>query len=420
MKGAKKHQIAWSIAFILSVAGGLFVSLAIYASRMIWPDPAEVLAAYSDDALLPTPDEPSTLEPDALPFALVAIVDQPAVPELDAPSPVASALAPVPSWGQPGRMAAAFRGSPLQPGNDLTGVKATPLIDMPIVLAFSSDAFAVDTPTEAEDVFRLGIPTDMVSQAVHGAGNTDYELDMRIAALAEPVPSVPPNDVFVVAKSTPAPVADQVFTVGEPAHWPQLVDHQTVVAVSQSLAMGDGATGNAPTIKAANAAIPSRAALQRIAMPQVQLASVSSDLLSPPPLIIKPAKRPEDVEVGEFARTVANVLAATPIPTRTPQVATRPTTPTRPVRADLVPVSAPVAAPPKPVDGRPHLSVVGVFQTDGTPWALLELSDGRIIKATRGTQFDAIKISRIRGDKVWVRNGGSEKGLTTGQFMVLK
>ena len=61
-----------------------------------------------------------------------------------------------------------------------------------------------------------------------------------------------------------------------------------------------------------------------------------------------------------------------------------------------------------------RVAVIGVFQTRNESWALLQLADGRIVKAAKGMDLSAFKVTRVDANKIWIRNGNSEKGLRTG------
>lgn len=69
------------------------------------------------------------------------------------------------------------------------------------------------------------------------------------------------------------------------------------------------------------------------------------------------------------------------------------------------------------VAGSKRVSVVGVFQTRSAAWALLALENGQIVKVTNGTKLSSLRVSRIRGDKVWIRVGNAERSLRAGDVI---
>ena len=278
----------------------------------------------------------------------------------------------------------------------------------------------------------------------------DEELARDIAKILAATPTPLPSTQGLLETAGAAPEASprpmrrgqlpQVISV-----WPQNVDHKSVLAVSLAIDTPD--TDVAPAINTAIAQPQVQKTPDAIAAPDLQLAAMTTDLQMPPTIasVLKvdeglardltealaevPTLLPSAPVLPETAATYA-APKASPRPMRRIQRARKPTPPAtqavapRPSvsqqdAADVIPASAPAPAPILPVDGRSRISVVGVFQTDTAAWALLELSDGRIIKATKGTQLDGMSVSRIRGNKIWIRNGGSEKGLTTGQVIAL-
>ncbi|MCK8464674.1 hypothetical protein MUY35_12505 [Aliiroseovarius sp. S1339] len=490
MKGTRSHRLALSIISVLLVAAGLFISLSIYASNLIWPDPADIMAEYSNSDLPEPPaetaemgviDQPLTGDvPDATPTIdaepsnavapdVVATVNQPEMPDTKTADRMVSLsrVSDKPIQQTVARLQTGTLGRSLRRGNDIADLMPRPVAEVATpVFAATTDgsqifsAFPLGTaendPSPAPPViFDLGLATKPPSRAVDDDRDADYELDMRVAALAQPIngptptPAPTPAEFFVLASDAPKPLPETVFALAAtgPAVsiWPQRVDHDAVLAVSRLLDAPD--TGDAPTINATIAPPDLRKAPTAIAAPDLQLAAVTGDLQSLPPQVAS-------LQDEDLARDIAKVLAAIPIPLPgaqteqdavaslvAPEASPRPlrrvqTAPKTPPRADqrtvephpplveakvaeVMPASEPAVAPVLPADGRERLSVVGIFQTDAAAWALLEFSDGRIIKATKGTTLGGIKVARIRGDKIWFRDGGSEKGLTTGQVIVL-
>lgn len=119
------------------------------------------------------------------------------------------------------------------------------------------------------------------------------------------------------------------------------------------------------------------------------------------------------------ARTAINTLRPQPRPAR-PAVVDKPIVAEQP----KMPIPDTVAPEQPKIDtvslaGSKSVSVVGVFQTRTAVWALLALENGQIVKVTKGTNLSGLRVSRIRGDKIWIRNGNSEKSLQAGDEIMV-
>lgn len=472
MKGTRSHRLAWSIVSVLFIAGGLFVSLAIYASKLIWPNPQNFAQEFASDKLiadhLSAAERPSPMStPNNPPLSshipdLVAALDMLEMPNSGGdPHPaITSQASDTPLRAPTALIDPHSFGPPLMPGNDTADLlpvliaQATPsevgehAEDDEAVSVFSMGTPVADIPADPSDDPFADLTASVASDSVPAMDDAEYQLDMRIAALAQPIdtpiPPPLPVEVFALASNAPEPLPEIVFVMSEPDIWPQRVDQAAVQSVSQSLSTPDLASVPAPS----PAAIVRQKSRQKsptpMIAPTIQLAAVSDDLHLPPPSAVS-LENDDDLVLQ-----IAKVLAAAPLPlpgaedsvrplyapTASPRPQQRqridPTPPraadqiaepsppsTVPTVAVVTPASAPVTAPTRSDDGRDRMSVVGIYDTDTAPWALLETSDGRIIKATKGTSFYGMRVARIRGNKIWIRDGGMEKGLTTGQVIVL-
>jgi hypothetical protein len=101
-----------------------------------------------------------------------------------------------------------------------------------------------------------------------------------------------------------------------------------------------------------------------------------------------------------------------------PRPAERPVLAETPKDAEPKPSVAKVAAISEvSVAGSKRVAVVGVFQTRSASWALLALDNGQIVKVTNGTKLSNLRVSRIRGDKIWIRVGNAERSLRAGEVI---
>ncbi|WP_424941440.1 hypothetical protein [Aliiroseovarius sp. S253] len=139
---------------------------------------------------------------------------------------------------------------------------------------------------------------------------------------------------------------------------------------------------------------------------------------------LTPAEPEAPVEAATLD-PVPEPTAPTTVAVETPTYALKPQPrPKRPVVAEKPKEAAPKAAAPKvaaisevSVAGSKRVSVVGVFQTRSAAWALLALDNGQIVKVTNGTKLSTLRVSRIRGDKIWIRVGNAEKSLRAGDVI---
>ncbi|MDE9449596.1 hypothetical protein J3R80_03825 [Aliiroseovarius sp. Z3] len=472
MRGSRSRRLALSIASVLFIVGGLFVSLAIYASNIIWPDPQAITYEFTPAELIPDtlkiaeqsnpPSVQNTPTPGSNLPDLVATLRKPKPPSTGSDSyPVITSLAPRLSTRAPAALIDTHRfGSPLPSENDTSNPprkRVAPTAPAGLHDETNSDhpvsVFSMGTPVREsppaplnEVVADLAAPAVIdVVQAMHDA---DYQLDMQIAALARPIdipiPPAPPADVFALANTTPQPLPEIVFAMAELDLPPQRVDGDAVLAVSQSLSPPDLSAAPAPTLAAIVHNEPRQRRSRRMITPAKLAAANLGDLSLLPP---KAITRKSDEELVDH---LAKVLAAIPLPlpgegngaaphsapaasprppqrlhsdpARPParQNVAEPSRPsTEPTVAVVTPASAPAPASIRWDDGRKRMSVVGIYKTGTAAWALLEMSDGRIIKATKGTSFNGFRVTRIGVSKIWIRAGGMEKGLTTGQVVVL-
>ncbi|WP_371169426.1 hypothetical protein [Aliiroseovarius sp. 2305UL8-7] len=182
------------------------------------------------------------------------------------------------------------------------------------------------------------------------------------------------------------------LTITAALDWPQQIDHHAVLAVTRSLtppqyttevAVGTATDPMLPSVKPA-----------MLPAPIIQTAALSDVVRRSPPVAVI-TERPE-------------------------RVAQSPTPPGSSTPAAIAPTKRSLHTPARLGYGdSDQVAVLGVFQSKSNAWALLELNDGRIVKAIRGSDLNAFKVSRIRGDKVWIRTGGTEKGLSVGQVFNL-
>lgn len=161
-----------------------------------------------------------------------------------------------------------------------------------------------------------------------------------------------------------------------------------------------------------------------------------SVLTDPLPAQKEPALAvPETVITEEVVTAEPTEIAIQPEP-EPAQVATytlrpqprpaRPVVIEKPVVAEKPETPKPEVVTPKPpkisnvsVAGSKRVSIVGVFQTRTAVWALLALENGQIVKVTKGTQLSGLRVSRIRGDKIWIRTGNSEKSMRAGDVIMV-
>ncbi|MCK0139713.1 hypothetical protein [Aliiroseovarius sp. F47248L] len=473
MKGSRSHRLALSIVSVLVIMGGLFVSLAIYASKMIWPDPLtyqhEIASVDLSPDVLEAADQPNPAsaskekQPSSHLPNTIATLRKPNTPDTGGDTHlVISSLAANVSAHPPSALLDPHSfGTSLRSDNDISNLLPKRIAqvtsteasdknegDAPVSV-YSMGAPVTDTPPNPE-IGEIAKPlAPMASQMIQAMEDVEYQMDMQIAALARPIdmPIVPapPTEVFALANTTPQPLAETVFAMAELDIRPQRVDHVEVLAVSQSLSTPDLVVIPAPAPAAIVYSEPRHSKPLPIATPAILLAARSDDLnLSPPE-----ASSRESYD--DLVHHLAKVLAATPLPLPgagidvlqrsapitsprpqerlrpdpalppAPERIAEPTQPSaEPTVAVVTPASAPAPTSIRSDDGRNRLSIIGIYTTDAAAWALLEMSDGRIIKATKGTRFDGLRVTRIGGDKIWIRDGGMEKGLTTGQVVVLE
>lgn len=476
MKGTRSHRLALSITSVLFIMAGLFVSLATYVSKRIWPDPSGItreitVTELADDAEPPAlnPSAPAVSpppRPDPLPARthvpnVVATLNQPKAPDIGGSNALALPLSAVvrPVSVSIASIGTHVFGPPLRPDNDIADLQPAQVTPPApdgrgeggdVFSVFSMGVPADDTPPDVQDDLYAGLTAPAPGPTAQDLHDAEYQMDMQIAALARPidrpVPPPPSVEVFALASDSPPPAPDAVFAMAEPEIWPQRVDQKAVLAVSHALGAPDAATAPVPVAKIDRMARP--AAPIPITEPdQIQMVSGVGGLgLLPPPAV------PTDTD-AELAHQIAKVLAATPLPLPgeqaalnqgrsafAPHASPRPlqrqraepepapqaeqiAAPAAPLIEPPVPTVTPASAPASPSirsdDGRQRMSVIGIYHADTAAWALLELSDGRIVKATKGTDVFDVRVARIGSDKIWIRDGGTEKGLSAGQVLVL-
>ncbi len=459
MKGTRSYRLALSVLSVLFIVGGLFLSVAIYAAKRVWPDPYAITRDIAPVEVFTVPSEtaqgPEKTAPTAHLPEFATDLDQPRTPRSEAghlailtAGHVLAPLSAPHALVDPDGL-----GPSLKPANDMTDLPPAPALH---ATARADGLGAADTAL----VYSLGSPVqDIVApdQSVRSDDDAQYQLDMLVAALAEPVdisvPPPPPADVFALASDSPHPSPDTVFAMAEPDTWPQRVDHAVVLDVSQSLAALDFVAAPAASPAPLSVDTQRLATPTPITAPALHLADGTENLRQPPSAPVIANKTDDD----DLIHQIAKVLAATPLPLPQPKaeedvlkpdLASAPTASPRPLKRrspeprlpseperiaepfprppepavgvdDLATAQTPVAASIQPDDGRNRMSVIGIYQTNAAAWALLEFSDGRIIKATKGTSFNGLRVARIGGDRVWLRDGGTEKGIATGQVVVL-
>lgn len=398
MKGKRSHNPVLIILGLFAIVAISVIGLSIYATNMIWPEQAEIDAYYAeqlalvqenDTEAIPLQTEPLHSEP---PFAhginpakpvfveketdtvLAAVDDDPKLPSIQIAS-----------------MAPPTIGTELGDQNDLNPIAPRVIalrvppsheaVDEKLVSAFSLGVTNEGLPAVLPDRFS----PQKLDEVTKTVTPIDFDIDVIIAALDNARPTAVDTHSktagFDLALTDEILTTDEVFVLADTSElvteWPQRVDHDAVLVVSQMIP--------SPMVAAQPmvAKLPSTPALSltapQMSQPEIQLASLSAQDMSPPPMTRKQAP------------SIASAPTATPM-----------------YHQALM-----------PADGRNRLSVLGVFQAPKTAWALIELSDGRIIKATKGTSLADFKVSRIRGDRIWIRMGGTEKGLKSGQVVVL-
>lgn len=163
--------------------------------------------------------------------------------------------------------------------------------------------------------------------------------------------------------------------------WPQRVDHRAVLAVSQEL--GEPLIGRAP------ASWPALTAPLRHDLVQV--------VMAPPTLLGLSA--PE----APLALPKANAIAPS---APAAQVRTTPPTP--------APVSQPRTRGPNEV------AVLRIVTKDDTEKVVFELADGKVVTVEEGADLGPFRLSRIQGERIWIRMGRRERSFSAGQFFAVR
>ena len=457
MQAIQSPSLRLPVFSVFLFAGGLFVTTSIVASNMIWPASDDLgfmdvpeLAAYEQATVAPTPPAkaPNLVNKGEAPVGGdVQSLDTAAIADIaqDAPSDSAEAAA------LPGPVPAALLAFAAEP------------VTLP-----SGDAFEPGMITGQPTVER-GVSAALVVAGLEGSATLN-------TAELFPVPAQP------LQLTAPA---------NSPVKWQQLVDHDRVLAVTQTVTAPaeeraiqatlldvlphTSPAPNALVLPDFRVASLSREAmllpprnLPRVAVeqePPVQpkimgnapqplgLQGAKADLVQPPaamtsvaalpnapvlspvevdvrPIDTPPtadlaaarAMEPAPVEVAESALKVLNAPHQSPRPPVRPRrMAQKDVSPSPvPPSAQPTPAAAPLPANTKAaataVAARSgsRVAVIGVFQTRNESWALLQLADGRIVKAAKGMDLSAFKVTRVDANKIWIRNGNSEKGLRTG------
>lgn len=166
-----------------------------------------------------------------------------------------------------------------------------------------------------------------------------------------------------------------------PMTWPQRVDHRAVLAISQGLAE--------PLINSAPASLPAMTAPPRRGLVQA--------VMAPPTLL--------GLSVPAAPLALPKTTAIAPSPPAT-QVRTTPPTP--------APVSQPRAREANEV------AVLRIVAKDGTQQVVFELADGKVVTVKEGADLGAFRLSRIRGERIWIRMGRRERSFSAGEFFSVK
>lgn len=198
--------------------------------------------------------------------------------------------------------------------------------------------------------------------------------------LADHPPDTAHNNIFDdkwLAGPQPAPLATPP-RLTLPMQWPQRVDHQRVLVVSQGL--------KEPVLPSSAATFHPIETTDYLHNDQV---------LMEPPRLTHPA------------------ISATP-PPALPRPKPRITTTSAPA-----PV-APSIIPSRPQRGPGQVAVLRIAKHDGPAEAVLELVDGRVVTAGTGSDLGAFRITRIQGNRVWIRIGRREKSLAAGQVFSVR
>lgn len=193
------------------------------------------------------------------------------------------------------------------------------------------------------------------------------------------------------AAAPPAPLLSPP-DLSLPMAWPQRVDHMAVLAVSQRLSepMVSGTAAKWPAISA-----PLRREHHQSIMKPPQIVGLSTSSTprmppKPPTITAPPAK-------------------VAPNPPAPQMVTTAP------------PPEAPPSPRPEPrTRGQNDVAILRIIHKDNIKQVVFELTDGKTVTANEGTDLGAFKLSRIQGDRVWIRMGRREKSFRTGQFFSVR
>lgn len=158
--------------------------------------------------------------------------------------------------------------------------------------------------------------------------------------------------------------------------WPQHVDHQAVLRISQAIAQPSLQT-TAVAFRPVETPYFRRDYPLVMPPPQMRDQAVST---TPPPALPRPKPR-------------ITTATAPPTPTRAPDQEKR---------------------------GPGQVAVLRIMHDQGPPQAVLELADGQVVTAGTGSDLGAFKVARIQGNRVWVRIGRREKSLTVGQVFSVR
>lgn len=371
----QERQFPVSVAFVFGGAACLFLTVAVAASHLVMPDTSAPRVTY-----------PLT-EPTQSPTETTVATSQ----------PVATAQSNVTS-----------------PKPEFTAPSATPKIDY-VNLVEPAQVLAVSdgltTPGVAASAPNLAFSFTPITRSTGWQSTRPSDTPEILASLGDLELSTPAlREVLVPLSDQRASVASELLPV---LRFDNLVGAPVLLGTDEPAIQNDPAAhrlaSHGPTTSEA-------------LFPSVLMDPLPEQDVVEVPTPVTPEVPTETAQIDPVQEPSVSPERATDTPTYAlkpqPRPAERPIVAETPKEVEPKSAATKVAAVSEvSVAGSKRVTVVGVFQTRSASWALLALENGQIVKVTNGTKLSNLRVSRIRGDKIWIRVGNAERSLRAGEVI---